>query len=587
MNSNNSFDTEESLSVGESFSKNGVQDDDVYMDTSTNNIEEFPSYTAVTTPTLESQTIDVPMENLKTEVSVGLAVNEITFPSFFDFAKRKEVLFESNGVDNFSQKFPEKEGRVSVDLDNENPIEVSQKVKEMYLVSQIKADIVSYVDSEPFENISFSDMLILVNVDSLDKELYLLDTVEKLIHNENLKENRELLKKLYKLRPTRTLIEEALMIEAAYERNREFKMKVKEIVVEWERAVREKINADFEQYKIAEVAKEKQSSISIANKLKNDNLNLVNRHEDALRDADKKFNELKKYHEDFLISLSEIISGGEIIETEEIISSISYRFSEAAEKDNNSGIVATLKNEIDSYKEELEMIQESNRDIEAELENVSQEKKELLSQNEALKSENNSLKEELAKKPLAVSNPKDSLILDNKNDYEDEEKHEEEDEDENESPKKGALSKKQKDSLIIVVVVIAAIVVLFMVLSWFVGGDEAPATKANYATPAVSSAQPVQAAPQTPSAVPVEAVKQEVIINPVSEYNFETKISEADFQSQKFDIYVSELSKIRINGRDFMTNDIINGYKFVKAMNNGKILFIKDDKEPLWVEMKK
>ena len=49
--------------------------------------------------------------------------------------------------------------------------------------------------------------------------------------------------------------------------------------------------------------------------------------------------------------------------------------------------------------------------------------------------------------------------------------------------------------------------------------------------------------------------------------------------------FCDNLKKIRVNDMDFFKDDVINGYRFIKATSSGKMLFINPSGEPLWVEM--
>jgi len=65
-------------------------------------------------------------------------------------------------------------------------------------------------------------------------------------------------------------------------------------------------------------------------------------------------------------------------------------------------------------------------------------------------------------------------------------------------------------------------------------------------------------------------------------YDFNKPISIAELKKQKFELL--GVHQIKMNGKLFKSNDIINGYKFIKATSTGRILFLTSDLKPFWLE---
>ncbi|MDD5373300.1 MAG: hypothetical protein PHO62_07750 [Sulfurimonas sp.] len=564
----NGFETENELEES-GFSDNAISDDDVY-DMDEDDEEEFE-------PEIAVAAMSIVVERTKKNNDVGsfgsTNVQVVDFPTFFEINKD---IFEP---DNLALSLCDKEGRVEFDLDNEDPLMVADKVKEMYYSSQIKAQICDYVSSEKFETVEFTDLKILVGE---DKEAYLLNMIEKLIRNQSLKSKREFLEKLYKLRPVKVLIEEALTAEMAIDHMREFKGKVKGLIQEWESRVKEKIQYDMTHIKSLRDSKVDDREIR---KLQQENFEIEDKYEIQIKKLEEQLSEQKQMYFAFVSSVNEIIDEqAEDNSPDALLALISRRLEQSASEDITDVSDEELKKEIEALKEEIEMLRDTSEDIENRLQEALDNNKVLVVKIEDLEKENRELKKEIEISNSSATTPITAAVQ--KNSSEDEESQEPEGE-EAEKPKKNS---KMKNIIVGTVSVIGAIAVLVGFLAWFVGGDTPP-QKANYAAHVDKKEQTVVPSTVVPTPAPATVGIPEPVTNPAEvriapSYDFEAKLSEMDFTKQKFDIYTADLSKIRVNGRDFFANDIINGYRFIKATMAGKMLFIKDNKEPFWVEMK-
>lgn len=566
MKSNNGFDSESELSGEDAgFVSGGISEEDIYDD-GDDDIEQFPQIATRMVATVETA------QSRKT-----VEVNEkIEIPSFFELPEvKRSRVFEIENI--AAVDAPDMDGKVSIDLDNDDPVATADKVKHMYLLSQVKADICAYIGAEEFNSVVFEDLLALIDVpkDIENKEIYLLEVVEKLIHNGNLKTKKEFLQKLYKLRPTKVLIEEALMADGAYQKCREYKLKVKELICEWEKSVKEKIEDDFRRYKsLCVVSGANNGEIE---ELREKNEVLQDKYNNEINKLNNKVDDYKKLHENFLLKVSEVLDGEELESPEEILALIEERIKQ--------GNGASFENEIASLKEEIGIIKESSGDLEDQLNGAVAGKK-------SVEAENEKLIQEISRLESLLMQKRDVEVDGGtKKDKEEEEDKEAEDENEDEEDSEKKPNKKTKNIIVAILSILVVLGGLFLFLGWFLAEDK-PVENVAYATPSAANETNPAVIPAAneinPAVIPAAVGMAPVVQAPevLSQYDFGKTLPEEEFKNQKFDIYLDNLTNIKINGKDFVANDVINSYRFIKATSAGKILFIKENKEPLWVEMK-
>jgi hypothetical protein len=111
-------------------------------------------------------------------------------------------------------------------------------------------------------------------------------------------------------------------------------------------------------------------------------------------------------------------------------------------------------------------------------------------------------------------------------------------------------------------------------------------TNTNYAPAPMKKEQPlvIEQENNIETKQEVEPVVKQLQTNP--SYDFSREISFEEFKNQKFDIYSDNFEKIRVNMKDFTRGEVINGFKFIKATSEGKILFVDKNSSPVWVDMK-
>jgi len=253
------------------------------------------------------------------------------------------------------------------------------------------------------------------------------------------------------------------------------------------------------------------------------------------------------------------------------------KYSSFVEKDVNKNLNSILLSiqKGESSSEKLDAVQKENNDLKDKLtktvdEDIYQDKvKEC---------------EELEQKLEELTNELKSLEEDKYEEVKEVESEEEfPQETENEEKKvKKPMSKALKITLIVVSTIVFIIVTIFGVGSYLLSEEEQVVNNTNYApAPVKQNTEPTKVMEN----IKLEPKKIEKLeTTPV--YDFNKIMSFDEFEQQKFDIYSDNFEKIRINKKDFVRGDVINGFKFIKANSEGKILFIDDKNNPLWVKMK-
>jgi preprotein translocase subunit SecE len=462
---------------------------------------------------------------------------------------------------------------IHFDLDKMDPKAANEQIKKLHKDLSLDAAIYEYLESKEFKDINLDELLEisifkdLELTDVADKIDYIQNTVNRLSQNDYCIENEPFLKKLYKLKRIEVLVNDSIQVNSVHAKQSKLKENLVGFLKKYSSFVEKDVNKNLNSILLS-IQKEESSSekLEAVQKENNDLKDKLTKtvDEDIYQDKVKECEELEQKLEELTNELNSSKSKDDI----KIDSSFIKKHFPNLEI-NESFSVEDILNHIS---EKLEAVQKENNDLKDKLtktvdEDIYQDKvKEC---------------EELEQKLEELTN---ELNSSNENKYQEvEEEKEFPQETENEDKKvKKPMSKALKITLIVVSTIVFIIVTIFGVGSYLLSEEEQVVNNTNYApAPVKQNTEPTKVMEN----IKLEPKKIEKLeTTPV--YDFNKIMSFDEFEQQKFDIYSDNFEKIRINKKDFVRGDVINGFKFIKANSEGKILFIDDKNNPLWVKMK-
>lgn len=472
------------------------------------------------------------------------------FPSIFDmegaaFLSRIEPAKDTDLIPR------ELEGTISIDLDNIDPKSAADKLKGAYHASLIKAAICNYLERTKFEDITIAGLLEsdeLSRIEMEGNDIY--SAVNKLIFNESIKSKNKFVHKLYKLRPINELIDEAIMKNSAGPMLIKIRTGLQRLMMEYENAV-----ADYTQKQL-ECIPAPEPVIVQNEEDKREIESLQERVEELL-------GQLEKSEKVWIETLQDVALLNNAQNKEDVVFAITDYVEACNETEQ------MLKDELSMEQEGSSALKQINERLQTEIDDLKTELDASREYAHRLEEENKEpypdAEHEMRQEP-SPETIEDQEYID-------------EDQEEEEPQKKSGL----KIVMIVAAAILAFIVLFFVIGGILIGQDEQP-QPISYVTEKPSDKQKQDATSSQPEPAVATVTPEEVAT--VAEYDFSKLLSEEEFAAQKFDIYGGNYKKIRVNGKDFASNDIINGYKFIKATSMGKMLFINQNNEPVWVTMK-
>ena len=508
----------------------------------------------------------------------------VEIPNFFDLPAVKSL---GEFLDKTEKIEADREGTVHLDMDNEDPIYVAKKIKDVYNSANLKAALCEYIEESDFRDVTIEDLLTSPLFKGIEGGSYdeIKETVKKLMFNTNLKNKKNFLRKLYKLRDLEDLIDDSLQFSSFNDKLVDFKKNLKTLIGEYEESVRESVTKTL----AATVQKEypqKQAVDVMAQARFAESEALL---KEELKNAQAETEGYKKAFEEKSMMSKKAIDS--ISESNRLLEQKREAFMAELklfdfiddEDDDEDIIIAKITEELNRKEGGVDSSVQDDLDFEIEkVKLLEDEILELKEDGARLKDENSSLSEKVeslnrtieeihAANAVSPSQPS-------------QEGEDEEDSEAEETENKESSSKAKKAGIIIGGILFALLAV-FLIGDMFMG--EKPPAPVAYA-PGEVAVEPANSA-----VTPVVAQQEGAVVTPKAPdgvyenvFDFTTPISEDEFKKQAFDIYMEDFSKIRMNKKDFVSGEVINGYKFIKATSAGKILFIKSDNEPMWVEMK-
>jgi len=540
----------------------------------------------------------------------------ISIPSFFSLQEAKHLNFS---VDEFIPMVEKGDDTVvSVNLDCENPANSLKIIEEHREGLQQKVNLLKAVSLLGFKDVNVDVIRDTANLSSLNEEQF-NTIITELIFNKTIREDKTMIQKLYKLKNIEELVNTSMNMDNARLSFNAFLGQIKEAIIKYEAIIKKEISTQM-------------SHLDFGTRKTDENT--IN----GLKEHIRSLEELKgkcEFLQDELLEY-ERLSNLELFEecdsVDEILLKIeSFKaFSELSHMDifsdckSNSEVVEKIKsflilkdslsedfmtklrtiegfNEVsaDSLFDKIMQLTEQNKFCNSVILEYDKEKEESLKAYQALtnkaeeltecvrslEAENQLLKE---KEFSSKENESSSAYLEALDEIE-------EDKDVVEAPrKKMGIGKK----IAIGFGAFFGVVFLYFFTISFLSVEEvqSPSTKKEFS----NAIKPAPAAPEVKVAPPVVEPASEVsvienkipnavasVVEPTPpEYDFNVLLPEETFKLQKFDIYVDDSRKVRVNGKNFVAGETINGYKFIKTLKSGKILFMNEaDGKSLWLTM--
>lgn len=439
---------------------------------------------------------------------------------------------------------------ITLNLNKIDPKEAKDTLEKAYMELQLDVILVEFLQGNEFNKIKIEELFKqehFKDTPADKKELYLQNAIEKLSKNDTLK-NDDFVQKLFKLKKIEDLVKDSIVLTKFKEENKSLINLLK-------------FNIDlYIEKSIKKHNLNNSSDIPAIEKIKDELIEIKEELDDKNKIIESLNLNLEKYNN------SEIELKEKIKVLEEKDKNVSIDFSVLEETididftNNHETILLDLLNLFRQMQQEIENLKTKLQDSTS-----SEIVKELMDENASLTEELKKLKEEKNNK----ENELDSLLKNDNSKIE--------------TTNNIDLNIKNKKSipksLKIIFGVILTIAFLYgslLIVGSMLGLDEEdiPTAPTNYIEPAPTTQQ-VEKDIALPTPVENNA------------YDFNKELSLIELQEQKFDIYTDNYEKIRVNGKDFLTGQIINGYEFVRANSAGKILFINNEKNPVWIEMKR
>lgn len=544
---------------------------------------------------------------------------EITVPSFFTMPEVKKLNFPLASTAETMEKG--EETIVSVNLDSESPSDSLRIIDEHRDVLRLRAALVDLLDKTDFRQVNVELVRENESLKSIDFE-QLDQIISHLIYNKTIRSNKPLMQKLYKLKDIEELVNTSMNIDENKVKFDDFISQIKTLILAYEQYVKNEILMQIEH--INEATQQKnQSDIQELN----NRINTLKTYEKQCSDLSVKLAEYETLCDNDIFEDCE--SKDAILEKMKSL----FLFEELSRWDifddciNPSEIIEKIKSifakddAVDSF---LNKFHELKGFEDLSMEQILEKTQDLIKQNalyEELADENTKLNNQANKEIKAlkeeISELNDQILLLNKKSQISDEKVEpapqkdvilDEIEEDDERPLSEELSQSLPHKKMTVMkkigigfgAFVGVIVLYFVGISFLpVKEEQTLTTKKEFSnaikpiapevknTPASITETPV--VEQTPPAIEENKIPAAVsaIVDPTPVgYDFNAVLSEDVFKKQKFDIYVDDPRKVRINGKNFVSGESVNGFKFIRTVNSGKILFMNEaDGKSLWLTM--
>ncbi|MDQ1268544.1 MAG: hypothetical protein QG567_730 [Campylobacterota bacterium] len=555
--------------------------EDAYRDEDEEEVEGYAKTTA------SAGDLPVPSVPSRKEGVSPVRSGTIELPSFFDLPAAKSL---GEFLDKAEKAETNKEGTVHLDMDNEDPVYVAQKIKEVYNSANLKAALCEYIEERDFRDVGIEDLFTSPLIKGIEgsSPSEIKETVKRLIFNTNLKSKKDFLRKLYKLRDIEDLISDSLQFSSINDKFDSFKKNLRTLIGEYEESVRDSVaktlaaTVQKEQPQKPAVDAIAQMRFAESEALLQEELKIARAEVEGYKKAlEEKISASKK-------TIDSLVESNKVLEQKREAFMAEFKALDFIDdEDDEDVIIAKIMEELkgeegtvdSSLQESLEFEIEKAKGLEDEI-------SELKEDNGRLKDENSLLSEKVESLSRTIEEIHAANAANSSQQPQESDDEEEGETDKVEVDKKESSNKAKKVGVIIGGVLFTLLAV-FLIGDMFMG-EESPAPTAYAVAPATA---PKTADDATAAVVAHEAGAAVVVPDaPPAGYenvfDFTTAMGEEEFKKQAFDIYREDFNKIRINQKDFISGDVINGYKFIKATSAGKILFIKSDNEPMWVEMK-
>lgn len=533
---------------------------------------------------------------------------DIVVSSFFDIPETQHIKFSVGEF--FPSEKKDDDIVVSVNLDSELPINSLKIIDEHREELQLKVSLLNILSETSFENLDISLVRYDEKLNPLSNE-HLNNIITQLILNKTVRTDKPLVQKLYKLKNIEELVNTSMSIDDVEFNFNSRLSQIKEMILKYEAIVKKEVLSQmrilgsgtrkvdeniidglkaqissleefrdkcsslkkeiskYEQLENLELFEDCENFNEILIKIENFKVFSELSHLELFADCESNFEIIKKIKSlsvpsdklsDVLLEQLRLIEGFDGLIDEEIINKIVKLIEQ---NKFYSELISEHENDNGSNE---------NKELSSQITQLAEQVKLLTSENEELK--NKTLPKEETVKPTY----QEAL-----NEIDDEE---EDDELTKEPGKKMGLGKKIG---IGIGIFFSLIFVYFFIISFLgVTEQQSPIAKkefANAVKPSVTEIKPLPLVDSTAEKKISEAIA--AVVEPVlMDYDFNAVISEDVFKVQKFDIYVDDSRKVRVNGKNFVAGETINNYKFIRTLSSGKILFMNvADGKSLWLMM--
>jgi hypothetical protein len=475
---------------------------------------------------------------------------------------------------------------IHIDFNKMNPKEASEQFTNIQKELKFDAAIFEYLSNNNFGDINKDEILNLEDIKlielSIDEKISYIDkAIVKLSSNEFCKEDNEFLKKLYKLKRIENLVEDSIAVNEVYIKQKEMKNNIINLLDSYNKFVSKHIN----KISFLNNSKDSHESKDLINSLNAKSERIV-KLEESLKNSEGhvkdiehtkniEIERLEKEIEELTIKLQNVVPESSTFDT-----LLLEKYFEDIDLNEDFSIEDFLKElslKIEKNKKEIETLNDKLVNaIDEELYQVKIDEIERLEKEiEELKSEKYNEEIEADEKEFPQETNEDEII-----------NTKIEKETKKEKKEKKPMSKGLKLTLIVLISLVSFIVIFFVIGSILLDDNESLNTNTNYAPAPMKKEQPlvIEQENNIETKQEVEPVVKQLQTNP--SYDFSREISFEEFKNQKFDIYSDNFEKIRVNMKDFTRGEVINGFKFIKATSEGKILFVDKNSSPVWVDMK-
>lgn len=523
-----------------------------------------------------------------------------------DLMRRLAVKYRE-AKDKITAGAQEKEGVVTVDIDQMDPSLAAEELQKKYEILQERAAIASYLKRTEFNEIHFKQTPLEID-DPEQKRIKMNAIIKELSRNGELSKDKSFIKKLYKLKDNETLVEESIEREEIEKELTDITIKTWELIFNYKK----KLNIYLEGIQL-----KRESGEDLSEKEKLNELAI------KLTHAESGYNSLKEQIlqiEDFIKYIAEqekieleegsgLLESAKILleefknQTNQIKKECEEQIEEIKQSTKSSGEstlqsnndyeikIETLTQRCEKLKQELEATDETNAKLEKAVSKYEEEIAEKTKLIDSLKEELDKTIEERQKIQTPPPSPRVNEVVVNS---EQEENQEEE---------------KKKGGSFIKIILGIFVSLLFIIIAggaygYFTMQDEQAQTPPpNYSKPLPL---PVPTKPQPPADMPKQEEqtqtalneptplstidkeeqplqsKQEAPIEKAAQIDYLTNFSEEKFMQQNFKIV--DKNTIIYNEKEVKINEVVNGYRFIKSTSTGNILFVTPKNEPLWAE---